>query len=401
MGKIETKFEGAIQHQDASAIATLIHKNCGKKITPAKIESIAKKLHYSPLEHALASCQKMQKLPGTGVGEKDLLEIAFFIETKLKGYIDKGEYSLKKDKTGLSRSIEYDPKSKLTFIHLKCHNGVKKLGGGVFKTVTKSIQYDREKPELVAHAEQKGDASQEVHNLKKAHDIKGVIQAKAIINHEGGGSSENKVSMLFKLFSPGALSETVIKSFSFQDKVKIAKDLITGLKGLHETNLVHRDIKRENIFVDKKGSDVKAVIADLGQGCSTKEAKGKIPNATRLYAPPEAFNDDLKKIDYKKSDVFSLACVIYELVFEKRPEWMKNEHFAKAQKDATSSEKKALKKSFSSQVKSLQEDLQKKIAKKEKNSKKAGIMKALIEMFNANPDKRANASDALKLVNAA
>lgn len=357
-----------------------------------------KKCTTPPLEYALASCKKMEKLSETGVGEKDLLEIAFFIETKLKGHIDKSEYYLKGVKTGLSRTVEYDPKSKLTFIHLKCHNGVKKLGKGYFKTVTKSIQYDREKPEIVAHSEQKGDASQEVDNLKKAKGIKGVIQAKAITMHEEAATGENKVSMVFKLFNPGALSETVIKSFSFQEKVKIAKDLLVGLKGLHEMNLVHRDLKRDNVFVDKKGGDIKAVVSDLGQGCSTKEAKGKIPNATRLYAPPEAFNEDLNKIDYKKSDIFSLACVIYELVFEKRPEWMNNEHFAKAQKEATPSEKKALKKSFILQVKNLQEDLQKKIEKKGKDSKKACIMKALIEMFNANPHKRASASQAIQLV---
>lgn len=48
MGKIEAKFENAIQHQDSTAIATLIHKNLGSKITATKIEEIAKKMHYSP-----------------------------------------------------------------------------------------------------------------------------------------------------------------------------------------------------------------------------------------------------------------------------------------------------------------------------------------------------------------
>ena len=58
MVKIETKFENAIQHQDTAAIATLIHKNLESKITATKIEEIAKKLHYSPLEHAVKSCKK-------------------------------------------------------------------------------------------------------------------------------------------------------------------------------------------------------------------------------------------------------------------------------------------------------------------------------------------------------
>lgn len=401
MVKIESKFENAIQQQDHAAIAILIHKNLGSKITAEKIAAIAKKMQYSPLELAVASCQKMQKLEGTGVEEKDLLEIAFFIETKLKTHIDNGEHYLKSDQTGLNRTVEYDPASKLTFIHLKCHNGVKKLGKGYFKTVTKSIQYDRETPEVVAHSEQKGDAnSGEVANLKKAHGVEGIIQAKAITTHQEAGTGMHKISMIFKIFNPGALSEGVVKSLSFKEKVKIIKDLLTGLKGLHDTDLVHRDIKRDNVFVDKQANEVKAVIADLGQGCSKKEAKGKIPNATRLYSPPEAFDEDLTKINYKKADIFSLACVIYELLFEKRPEWMHNEHFANAQKDATPDQKKMLKKSFITQVKNLQESLRQKIEKKDKGSKKAAVMKALVDMFKPKPETRANASHALHLITA-
>ena len=396
MVKVKSEFKAAIKNADYDQIQTLIHKNCGKKITVSKIEKLAQTLKCEPLEQAVASCKKMQALKDTKVEENELLEIAFFIETKLKSHIDKKDYYLKSDKTGLSRTIEYDPKTKLTFIHLKCHNGAEKLGKGYFKTVTKSIQYDRNKPELVAHAEQKGSADQEVQALKKTKDIKGVIQAKSITSHKEKATGDKKVSMVFKMYNPGALNAAVIKKLSFNEKLKIAHDLLTGMKGLHEKGLVHRDLKPGNVFVDKDKNHIKAVVSDLGHGCKHKEAKGKILNATKRYSPPQAFNANLDKIDYKKSDIFSLGIVFFEILFEKQPEWMKNNLLQDTLKENDPAKKKVVKKQFIEQIQLLQGDLKKKIAEKDAGSKKALFMEIISDMLEASASKRLSADNLLQ-----
>ncbi len=396
MVKIKNELMNAIKSEDYNQIQTLIRNNCGTTITISKIEELAKTLKCEPLKQALTSCKKMQELKGTKIEENELLEIALFIETKLKAHIDKKKYYLKSDKTGLSRTIEYDPKTKLTFIHLKCHNGAKKLGTGFFKTVTKSIQYDHNKPEIVAHAEQKGTAHQEVKALKKAKGISGVIQAKSITLHKEKTTGDKKVSMVFKMYKPGALNESVIRKLSFNEKLKIAHDLLTGMKGLHEKGLVHRDLKPGNVFIDKDKNHVKAVVSDLGHGCKHKEAKGKIPNATTSYSPPEAFNANLHKIDYKKSDIFSLGVILFELLFEKQPEWMKNNLVHDTLKAKDQAQKKTVKKKFVEQIKLVQDDLKKKIAEKEAKSRKALFMEVISDMLEARASKRLSADNLLQ-----
>ncbi len=395
MTKIEDKFTQAIGQAEYDKIGSLIHQNCGSKITLTKIEELAKTLKCNPLQRAVSSCKKMAALSNTMMSEKELLEVAFFIETKLKAHINKKKYYLKSTETGLSRTVEHDPENKFTFIHLKCHNGAEKLGKGVFKTVTKSILYDREKPEIVAHAELKGNAEQEVKNLKQAKGLHGVIQAKSITSHKATSTGEKKVSMVFARYNPGALSDAVIKELSFKEKLKVAHDLLVGLTDLHKVDIVHRDLKSGNVFIDKNQNGVEAVISDLGQGLNQKLAKGKIPNATVRYSPPEALNADLQKIDYKKCDLFSLGVIFYEILFKKQPQWMADSLISEGLHSKDLGKKKITKKLFKEHIEKVQKRLKEKSDQKKKGSKKALFMQTISAMIEPNCAKRPTASELL------
>lgn len=71
----------------------------------------------------------------------------------------------------------------------------------------------------------------------------------------------------------------------------IIRQLATGLKAMHDRNILHRDIKVNNILVDKKGvdADPQYYIADMGsaQILPTKESTCTFRICTAGYTAPE------------------------------------------------------------------------------------------------------------------
>ena len=83
--------------------------------------------------------------------------------------------------------------------------------------------------------------------------------------------------------------------------------MVRGLQGLHDLNIVHRDIKSANLFMNKSG------LLKLGDMNVSKVAKRgflETQTGTPYYASPEVWKD--KPYDVK-SDIWSLGCVLYEL----------------------------------------------------------------------------------------
>lgn len=86
-----------------------------------------------------------------------------------------------------------------------------------------------------------------------------------------------------------------------------------GLKALHELGVLHRDLKSANVFLNKDGT---VKLGDMNVSKATKDGFLKTQTGTPYYASPEVWKD--MKYD-KKSDIWSLGCVIYETVCLKPP----------------------------------------------------------------------------------
>ncbi|CAD8161338.1 unnamed protein product [Paramecium pentaurelia] len=86
--------------------------------------------------------------------------------------------------------------------------------------------------------------------------------------------------------------------------------LCLAVKYLHDQNIIHRDIKTQNIFITKDNF-IKLGDFGIAKEIECKEQLCKTSIGTPYYISPEAFQS---KPYNNKSDMWSLGCVLYEMI---------------------------------------------------------------------------------------
>lgn len=119
-----------------------------------------------------------------------------------------------------------------------------------------------------------------------------------------------------KMNSCGALTPETIRSWSTQ--------MLRGVKYLHDSNVVHRDIKGENILVSMRQGHLK--LADFGCSKSIDDICSKTHGCktmvgTPYWMAPEVITCTGESDGYgPKSDIWSVGCTIVEMITGK-PAW--------------------------------------------------------------------------------
>ncbi len=104
------------------------------------------------------------------------------------------------------------------------------------------------------------------------------------------------------------------KQLPVDDALRIAQQVASALDFAHRHEVIHRDIKPENILLHEG----EAMVADFGIALAVKAAGGERLTETGLsigtpeYMSPEQVAGE-RSID-ARSDLYSLACVLYEML---------------------------------------------------------------------------------------
>ena len=124
-----------------------------------------------------------------------------------------------------------------------------------------------------------------------------------IMEYADGGDLYQKIveqKKKKKLFSEAEIWETFIQ-------------IVKGLNALHKNKILHRDLKCANIFLNKDGT---VKLGDLNVSKVAKMGLVYTQTGTPYYASPEVWQD--KPYD-NRSDIWSLGCVIYEMITLRPP----------------------------------------------------------------------------------
>ncbi|PHZ13031.1 Pkinase-domain-containing protein [Rhizopus microsporus ATCC 52813] len=96
---------------------------------------------------------------------------------------------------------------------------------------------------------------------------------------------------------------------------KIFKQIALGVKHLHDHRIVHRDIKDENVVVDK---DLNVQIVDFGSAAYIKQGrKYETFVGTLDYAAPEILRG--QTYSGKPQDVWALGILLFTLIYRENP----------------------------------------------------------------------------------
>jgi serine/threonine protein kinase len=95
-------------------------------------------------------------------------------------------------------------------------------------------------------------------------------------------------------------------------KLNIARGICEGMIYLHSCNLLHRDLKSQNVLLDE---DCSAKLIDFGL---TRVSVGLMTKGvgTFFWMAPEVILGDPYD---READVYSFAIVLWELIYQKEP----------------------------------------------------------------------------------
>lgn len=157
--------------------------------------------------------------------------------------------------------------------------------------------------------------------LQEAHLLER-LEHKCIVRLEDVGVKKSNllrnVPYLVMEFAPnGSLRDMLEKRrqpFRFEEALPILVRIGEALQYAHKKDVLHRDVKPENILFDKDGQ---ALLADFGIAVVLSSSSTKHGNysGTVTYMAPEQFRGD----SHRHSDQYALACVAYEMLTGKPP----------------------------------------------------------------------------------
>ena len=197
----------------------------------------------------------------------------------------------------------------------------KRIGKGAFSTIYKGRHKETNK--LFAIKEISFENLEKIReSIKREFTLMKKLNHKNIIRlHEVFFDNDEKnIYLVIDYYSKGDLSKFLGgKALKEKYAKKYMRQLTMGLKYLYEKQILHRDLKPQNILVTDEGN---IVITDFGFARYTdNENMLNTLCGSPMYMAPEIM---LKKRYNNKSDLWSVGVIFFELIYGTTPYKAKN-----------------------------------------------------------------------------
>ncbi len=130
------------------------------------------------------------------------------------------------------------------------------------------------------------------------------------IQHDDGMGWDIYIKM--ELLTPLTKKLQKEKQFPEEEVLKIALDMCDALLLCKNSNIIHRDIKPQNIFISKNGN---YKLGDFGIAKTAEHTTSGTKTGTYKYMAPEVYNNQPYG---SAADIYSLGMVLYWLLNERR-----------------------------------------------------------------------------------
>ncbi|XP_051124302.1 mitogen-activated protein kinase kinase kinase 1-like [Andrographis paniculata] len=173
----------------------------------------------------------------------------------------------------------------------------------------------------VSLLDQGDEAKQRIIQLEQEIALLSQFEHENIVQYYETKKDESHLYIFLELVTKGSLLSLYQKYVLWDSQVSAyTRQILHGLKYLHDRNVVHRDIKCANILV---GADGLVKLADFGLAKATKLTDVNSCKGTAFWMAPEVVGN----LSYGlAADIWSLGCTVLEMLTRRFPysnfEWM-------------------------------------------------------------------------------
>ena len=194
-----------------------------------------------------------------------------------------------------------------------------KLGSGGMSTVylAKDETLDRPVAVKLMHREMSEQPDQLERFRQEARSV-AKISHPNVVSVIDAGEDHGYPYIVFEYVEGETLKQRIarIGALDIQEAIAYAIEIARGLSIAHARNLVHRDIKPQNVLIDDEG---RAKLTDFGISRQLEQdgmtATGRVLGTTDYVAPEQAMG---RAVD-PRSDIYSLGVVLYEMLVGQVP----------------------------------------------------------------------------------
>ncbi|HEU4905240.1 MAG TPA: protein kinase [Solirubrobacterales bacterium] len=194
-----------------------------------------------------------------------------------------------------------------------------KLGSGGMSTVylARDDTLDRPVAVKVMHREMSEQEDQLQRFRQEARAVAKLTHPNVVAVIDAGEDGGHPY-IVFEYVKGETLKQRIgrVGALDTQESIAYAIEVARGLSVAHARNMVHRDIKPQNVLIDEEG---RAKLTDFGISRQLEQdgvtATGRVLGTTDYVAPEQAMGKDIDT----RSDIYSLGVVLYEMLIGQVP----------------------------------------------------------------------------------